>query len=409
MIWANLLHIYQPPNWKESIINKVVRESYQPILNILKRNKKIKITLNINASLTEQLAKKHKEIIKQIKELAKRGQIEFTHSAKYHLILPLHKQKIIERQIILNKETNQKYFGNLFQPKGFFQPEMAWGENLIPILKKLKVEWIALDEIAYSGQIGKISFEKGYQIKKTKIYALFRNRIISDFFIFGPEKEIMKKFLQNIENEKRSKNFLITAMDGENLGHHRPGMDKIWGKLLKKKGIESTNYSDLIKKYKSFEKVEPIPSSWSSEPMEIKAGIPYSLWQNPENPIHQKEWELTKKVIRLFNQAKKRKDKKLPLAQNLLDRSLASDKFWWASMRPWWDKEIIIRESKKLYQVIALLQSVNNKEKEEVRQILKEIVNLVNALQKSGKAKKIIREYLKKIGFIPKLGGKKII
>ena len=56
MYWANLLHIYQPPGQKREIIDKVVRESYLPILDILEARPRVRLSLNICASLTEQLA-----------------------------------------------------------------------------------------------------------------------------------------------------------------------------------------------------------------------------------------------------------------------------------------------------------------------------------------------------------------
>jgi len=410
MIWANLLHIYQPPNWDKKIIKKVARESYQPILNILKKNPDINITLNINASLTEQLAQHgFKNIINQIKNLASKKQIEFTHSAKFHLILPLYSLKTIERQIYLNKKTNQKYFGPVYQPKGFFPPEMAWDKKLIPVLKKFDIKWVALDEISAQGDLGKIRFETGYQSEKEDIKFIFRNRKISDYFIFEPETQNIEKFFHNVKKEKRSQNILITAMDGENLGHHRPGADKIWKKLITNKKVKSFSYSSLLNQYKTFKKIKSVPASWSSEVKEIKKNIPYALWKNPNNPIHQIQWQLNNKVMVLFKLAKKRQDKNIHQVQKKLDRALASDKFWWASMRPWWDYQIILRESKELLNVILSLNSLKSEEKKPVKKIWQKLKTITTEYEKRGLAKKNIKKYLNKIGFIPKMGGEKII
>ena len=72
MIWANLLHIYQPPTQTESILKTVSNESYRKILKGLKENPNGKITLNINASLSNLFVKyKYKDIIDDIKGLPK--------------------------------------------------------------------------------------------------------------------------------------------------------------------------------------------------------------------------------------------------------------------------------------------------------------------------------------------------
>lgn len=169
MFWLNLLHIYQPPEQKEKIIRKITVESYSQILNILKKHPKEKITLNINGSLTEQFAQYgFKNIIDDIRKLAEKGQIELVGSAKYHLILPLVSEQEIIHQIKLNNETNKKYFGKIYQPKGFFIPELAYSFKVAKTLKKLGYQWIVLDEIASNR--GKNNF---YQIEGLDNFYVF--------------------------------------------------------------------------------------------------------------------------------------------------------------------------------------------------------------------------------------------
>ena len=53
--FAFLLHIYQPPVQIAPVVKKIVNESYRPLINALRDNPHAKISLNINATLTEQL------------------------------------------------------------------------------------------------------------------------------------------------------------------------------------------------------------------------------------------------------------------------------------------------------------------------------------------------------------------
>ena len=55
LVWANFLHIYQPPTQTREIVEKVTDECYRKLVAILQRHPEAKVTLNINASLTEQL------------------------------------------------------------------------------------------------------------------------------------------------------------------------------------------------------------------------------------------------------------------------------------------------------------------------------------------------------------------
>lgn len=119
--FAFLLHIYQPPVQIAPVIKQIVKESYRPILDALREHPEAKITLNINATLTEQLDDYgFRDIIEGIATLASRDQIDFTGSGKFHPLLPLIPEPEVIRQIQLNTKTNRQYFGSVYQPKGFF-------------------------------------------------------------------------------------------------------------------------------------------------------------------------------------------------------------------------------------------------------------------------------------------------
>jgi len=405
MYWANFFHIYQPPNWPKKIIKKVANESYRPLLNILKRNKKLKITLNISGSLTGQLAEyKLNDIIDDIKKLAANKQIEFTGTAIYHPILPLISTKEIIRQIKLNAIINKKYFGEVYQPVGFFPPEMSYGRKIVTAIQSLGYRWILADEISHSGALGKADFGTKYQIINTKINIIFRNRIISDFFTFHSNPNYPENFWKAVKSDNRSKPAIITAMDGENLGHHRKGWDAFWKKLATSKGIKTLTISELLNKYKHTKVISPRRASWSSQEREIKQGNPYILWDDPHNPIHQLQWRLLRHVTMLVEQSQKLKNYKK--ARELLDRRLASDQFWWASAKPWWSQSIIKKKTRELRQ-IALLLDKNDKLAD---QLTKKIVSLATTWQEENEFKTIADQYLASnedegVRFI---GGKKI-
>ena len=100
--FAFLWHIYQPPVQIAPVIKQIVNESYRPIIAALRDHPEARITLNINATLTEQLQDYgYTDIIEGLATLASRGQIEFTSSGKYHPLLPLIPEPEILRQIKL--------------------------------------------------------------------------------------------------------------------------------------------------------------------------------------------------------------------------------------------------------------------------------------------------------------------
>ncbi|MFH0952289.1 MAG: hypothetical protein V1838_03805 [Patescibacteria group bacterium] len=407
MIWANLFHIYQPPNWDPIIIARVVTESYRPLLSILKRQPDIKITLNINASLTEQLVQyKFNDIIDDLRLLGKRKQIEFTGSAKYHTILPLLPKEEVIRQIKLNSEVNKKYLGSVYKPRGFFPPEMCYSHKIAEIIKDLGFTWIALDEISYDGELGTARFDRSYQLRNG-IIIIFRHRFLTDYISFSAPVNNPNKLVEVINEDTRVDGHLITAMDGENLGHHRLGADKMWEIAVQQ--FDTLTYSELIKKYKKVELINPLRSSWSSRPDDIKSGVPYALWQDPDNSIHQLQWSLTYLVIHLTHQAIGQNDPGADSARIKLDSALASDQYWWASAKPWWSLDIVIRETKELVDVITVLKSVPSADKKQVVDLYDMIVREAKRWQNEGIAAERAEEHRLQTKEVRYMGGRRII
>ncbi len=387
--WVNFFHIYQPPNWSVRIIKKVAKESYRPILSILKRHPNIKITLNISGSLTEQLAENgFKDIIRDIQKLIKRKQIELTGTAMYHPILPLIPTREIIRQIELNTKTNRKYYGKAFNPTGFFPPEMAYGRKVATAISTLGYKWIITDEISRNGTLNTTRFNTNYKIKGTKLSIVFRNRFVSDYFSFHANPNYPEGFWEAVKNDGRSASTVITGMDGENLGHHRKGWDLFWEQLVTSKGVTTLTISEMLKKNKRTKIISPKRASWSAQEREIKNGTPYALWDDPRNPIHQNLWRLIRHVSSRIGQ--KRTHPNYQQARILFDRRLASDQFWWASAKPWWSLAIIKKKTKELLSIALLLDNDDTLAK----QLARHIVRTAHDWQGENKFKTIADRYL---------------
>ncbi|MFA6553702.1 MAG: hypothetical protein WCT27_04710 [Patescibacteria group bacterium] len=405
MLWANFFHIYQPPNWPKKIIDRVVRESYRPILALVKKFPRLKITINISGSLTEQLAAHgYQDVIKSIRQLAQRGKIELVGSAMYHPILPLLSEREIDRQIRLNAQVNGKYFGPAYSPSGFFPPEMAYSPSLNKLIKRYGFRWLIIDEIASNGFLGQASFDRTHSIQGSSLQVVFRNRKVSDFLSFQSHLGSAGHFWKTVSADNRSQTVLVTGMDGENLGHHRPGLDTYWGKLATHGSVTTVTISELLKKIDRRQTVSPRQCSWSSQERELRQHNPYSLWSDPTNPIHTLQWKLINNLITITEQHKTHPEYRD--ARHRLDMQLASDQMWWASAKPWWSLDIITRKTNELYQTALLLEPGNRT----IIALAEQIIKLATSWQKKNLYLKIANRYLatNRQDNIRYIGGKKI-
>lgn len=404
MIYGNFLHIYQPPDQHEDTLRQIIKESYYPLVKILKENPEAKLTLNIAACLTEQvIALGCQDLIEDLKTLIKKGQVELTESSKYHAFLPLLPASEIERQIRLNFQTHKKIFGNLYQPKGVHLPEMAYSQKVAEVVAKFGYSWLILNEVSFKGKLfSKIDTSKIYKLRNLpKIKILFRNRKLSDLIQRGLMRET-KDFYQFLEEEIKENEYVITAMDGETFGHHRPGLENLLTQIYEEKKVNTMTISEIINCFPEGPEIEPLEGSWASMESEIKEKIPFAQWKYPGNPIHQKQWELTYLAIDIVS--KYRKDPKSSEARELLDKALFSCQYWWAGAVPWWEVEYIEKGAYYLRKAIEVLKTVPTKIKEKAQKFYSEIVFTAFDWERSGLAHKKSMEYTKKI--IEELGEK---
>jgi len=394
MYWSNFLHIYQPPTQTEAIVRKVTEESYRTLVRILREAPGGKITLNINAVLTEQLARYGlDDVIRGLRELAGRGQIELTGSAMYHPILPLIPKDEVIRQIKLNNDVNQRYFGEVYKPIGFFPPEMCYSYEVAQIVAELGFRWMIVDEISFEGRIGSVKYDRLYKVEGLGDFLVFfKERPFSAGITYGtyPSAE---PFLAALRGRLNEHNYLLTGTDGEVYGHHRPGQEELLSETFARGNPKTYTISELIKDFIQVDTVNPLPSSWSTWEDEMAQDIPYPQWQYPGHELHELQWRLTKFVL-LTVKAAPTKSPGFSRARSLLDEGLHSCQYWWASCRPWWSVEMIECGAQKLYQAVEVLgDAIDRKRIREASELFQAVVSKAKEWQKSGEARRLKLKY----------------
>jgi predicted glycosyl hydrolase (DUF1957 family) len=383
--FAFLFHIYQPPVQIPSVIKQIVNESYNPIIEALKENPEAKITLNINGTLTEQLHDfGYDNLIESITTLASKGQIEFTSSGKFHPLLPLIPEPEIKRQIKLNNETNRHFFGKVYNPRGFFPPEMAVSEEVFKIVKKTGFDWIIMSGIANTLP----EFPTNYiSVHPNGLRLIFRDDYISIDCAFDKINNV-EAFIKRLYYKHTSEDYyVILAMDGETFGHHvkhsiNNFLIPLFQILPHRNDIKMSTISDIVDKYSKGYTQIPRDSSWSTMPYDIATDVPFPLWFDPQNEIHIEQHRFFMYALTMIHLSAKYQDgmddeKKriFDNARNLLDRGIHSCQQWWASQRPWYSPDMILRGLNEV-----LLASVNAKRSipENIPDI-KEAMNLIMA------------------------------
>lgn len=374
MIWANFLHFYQPPTQKPFWVKKITTESYRRIVQGLLEHPHAKVTLNINGILDELLEQNGEiDVLEGLKKLLERGQIELTASAKYHPLLPMLPDEEIIRQVELNNETHRRYFGEMYKPKGFFPPEMAFSKHVAEVVAKMGYEWIIVDELSFKKEHGSVDYSAIYDVAGLENFHIFFRERNMSYKILSGQLGTGSMLVNSLRDRLDKNEYLLTAMDGETFGHHRPGLEHLLFEIYETKSLDTVLISELPQRFTKRATIDPLPSTWALMEKDLEKSEPFSRWQDSRNPIHVLQWQLTDLALQAVRTADQQAPG-FPQARIALDRAIHSDQYWWASAKPWWSLEMIERGAKELRDTIMIAPGVNEETKQRAQHLYQEII-----------------------------------
>jgi hypothetical protein len=197
---------------------------------------------------------------------------------------------------------------------------------------------------------------------------------------------------------KSSSGYVVTGMDGETFGHHRPGLEQLLAEMFASKKIETVTISDLLKIFKNREKVTPVAATWALMNTQMARNAPFARWNDPENTIHQMQWHLTHLAVRTVNEAKGKIEsendrRQWQAARKLLDKALHSDQYWWASAKPWWSLEMIERGAKELVEAVGACPLAEVEKVREAKDLYGEIIYTGFDWQREGVVENLFKQH----------------
>jgi len=250
--------------------------------------------------------------------------------------------------------------------------------------------------LAYSGRV---DFKKIYNIKNIPHFKiLFRDKRMS-VLLLSAVLRTKEAILEELKEDLKKERYLLTVMDAETFGHHRPGLENLLLEIYQCKKFNKAFVSDLIARFGTGEEIEPRESTWSSEEQDfwldkekkITRANPFTQWRHPQNPIHSLQWSFTYFVIDLV----KNLDKEAPYyleVREKLDRALQSDQYWWASAKPWWSLEMIEQGAHILKEVMTSIPDLSQKKRDAAENYYRKILEIAFDWQRRGKIRQAYRE-----------------
>ncbi len=269
---------------------------------------------------------------------------------------------------------------------------MAYDRKVAEVVAKLGYEWIIAEELSFAPRFNAVDYTKIYEVEGTKVgeagerlKIYFRQRDIS-YKILSGQLGTAELFLRELGDRIDRDDYLLTAMDGETFGHHRPGMEKLLFELYKTPKIKTVLISQLPELFSKREAAETRSATWALMQQDLEMNVPFARWEDPGNEIHKMQWQLTNLAIKAV-----RESKNPGAARKMVDEALHSDQYWWACARPWWSLEMIERGAYELKEAVLAIPDAAEVVKRQAQGLYYQIITTGFAWQRMGKVEELAR------------------
>src|SRR3990167_7633351 len=128
---------------RRSDYRKVIRNCYWPLLNILEKNKQLKLGIEFSGLTLYEIRKIDNSLIKKIKELIESGRLEFIGSSYSQAIFPLVPFEVNLKNLELGIKVYKEILDKT--PKVFYVPEQTFSDGIIEVYEEAGIKNIIVD------------------------------------------------------------------------------------------------------------------------------------------------------------------------------------------------------------------------------------------------------------------------
>lgn len=304
-------------------------------------------------------------IIPEYKRMEETGQIEISTSPYFHPILPLlydtNSARVAMPQITLpdNRFSSPEdaeeqirkailYHENLFgkRPEGIWPSEGSVSKEILPLISKEGIKWIATDEEILARSLG-ITLERDFSgiTKKPEVLykayisdnlsIVFRDHTLSDLigFVYSrwePKNavdDLIRRLHRIREDLSKTTGDCIVSiiLDGENAWEYyrndgRPFLTYLYERLIKEPLLKTVTMREYLKDYPRGERIENLfPGSWINSN--------FSIWIGHEED--NTAWDLLSRTRKDLVRYEEATGKRFPEAWREIYIAEGSDWCWW--------------------------------------------------------------------------------
>ena len=305
MIYLSFLLAFElSPFEEEENITDRVKNCYTPLFQLFQEEEG-RFTASISALFLDIMVKYgHTELLQRIKSSFLMGDVEFVSTSAYDSLLPLLPHRIRESHILKNESEFFKFLKRDPNFLGFFPPGLAFGHEIVDVLKKREYVWTITDDQSFEAIHERVPWN--YIPEMDDLLVFLRSSLWSNRIAFGVRndgtsftgEDIVNWWIYDLNKWWDGKDgYIVVVLPADTFGYHRRGyIDRFLVSMLntirqKSKDIEMVYVSQLLDIFDAAVEEVP-PSSWGSDNEQFWRGNFYHLWYDRYDPLHNMWWDL---------------------------------------------------------------------------------------------------------------------
>ena len=137
------LHMHQPLGNLPEVVDRIVQETYRPVLEVLQKHPGVAVNLHCSGVLLEMLAERHQDLIVKLRDLVATGRVEMLSGGFYEPVLVEWAEEDREGQLAMMTAWLKQRLGA--EPAGAWLPEGVWGPSLCGAFHRAGIQYAPVE------------------------------------------------------------------------------------------------------------------------------------------------------------------------------------------------------------------------------------------------------------------------
>lgn len=220
-------HCHQPVGNFHSVYEQAYQQSYRPLVDALSRHPRIRCAMHFSGPLVEWLEEAHRELLEEVRQMVRRGQVELLSGGYGEPVLSLLPERDQAGQLAMMGECLRRW--STTRPVGAWVAERVWEPQLGRMYHQAGIRYVIVDDWHFTRAGYDLGQVQGYYLTEEaghRVAVFPGSETLRYAWPFKPVEDALAPLRKMWEHGHRVVTF---ADDGEKFGMWPYTHEWVWG------------------------------------------------------------------------------------------------------------------------------------------------------------------------------------